>query len=86
MNVVSLNQISLALGISRHNLRTFWNVARPQIQKTSIRIGEPRRGRGIDAYPYEAVVEFMRRVMPHRWDATNDERLYKFMESGEYIQ
>ena len=86
MNVVTLPQIATALQISRHNLRTFWNVARPPIQKKIIRIGEPRRGRGIDAYPYEAVVEFMRRVMPHRWDATNDERLYEFMESGEYIQ
>ncbi|SEQ29955.1 hypothetical protein [Thalassovita taeanensis] len=85
MNVVTLPQIAAALGISRHNLRGFWNVARPQIQKSNIRIGEPRRGRGMDAYPYPEVVEYMRRVMPHRWNAKNDERLYQIMKDGEFI-
>lgn len=85
MNVVTLPQIARALGISRHNLRGFWNVARPQIQKSNIRIGEPRRGRGMDAYSYADVVRYMRQVMPHRWDATNDARLFEIMKNKEFI-
>lgn len=83
MDTVTLPQIAASLGLSKNALRIFWNVARPNVEKHKFALADTGRWR--DSYAYSDVCTFLRQAMP-RWSAVEEQKLYQFMRSGDYIQ
>ena len=88
MHLVKLKDIAEVLGISATSFRIFFNVLDQKIARHPIPSPRPTRGKQKNGYEFSDVCTLMREVVPAKWSAVQDEKLYQLMikqKENDYV-